>query len=286
MCKGRRLLVTAISLPICIHGVVVVVTQPPGNIGAVHWNEGSKHCSAASQPPLQVNAYNAHTFVLRQNPCASFEANFLHLLIGTDKALLIDTGALKGPKAAPLLNTVLDLLPGQGNERLPLLVVHTHKHLDHRSGDSLFQAAPGVRLIQADLASVKSFFGFTLWPQGVASLDLVELRTSVLRQELGFPVLRRFPNIRTLAHRGQACILRERIANWAVSRGSASRRHLQWAYRAERNRKAVSIRLALSPKRTFSRTTPRRFGKHRRRREAFQRLVSTSAGFCPFRRQA
>jgi len=170
MCKGRRLLVTAISLPICIHGVAVVA-PPPGNIGAVHWSERSKHCSAASQPPLQVNGYNAHTFVLRQNPCASFEANFLHLLIGTDKALLIDTGALKGPKAAPLLNTVLDLLPGQGNERLPLLVVHTHKHLDHRSGDSLFQAAPGVRLIQADLASVKNFFGFTQWPQGVASLD-------------------------------------------------------------------------------------------------------------------
>ena len=76
MCKGRRLLVTAISLPISIHGVAVVA-QPPGNINAVHWNEGSKHCSAASQPPLQVNAYNAHTFVLRQNPCASFEANFL-----------------------------------------------------------------------------------------------------------------------------------------------------------------------------------------------------------------
>ena len=163
MCKVRRFLVTAITLPICIYGAAVGA-QPPGNIGVIHWNEGSKHCSAASQPPLQVNAYNAQTFILRQNPCASFEANFLYLLI--------DTGALKDAKAAPLLNTVLDLLPRQGSDRLPLLVVHTHKHLDHRSGDSLFQAAPGVGLVQADLASVKSFFGFTQWPQGAASLDL------------------------------------------------------------------------------------------------------------------
>ena len=125
-------------------------------------------------PTTPTHSFSARIHAPALKPISS-------ILIGTDKALLIDTGALKGRKAAPLLNTVLDLLPGQGNERLPLLVVHTHKHLDHRSGDSLFHAAPGVRLIQADLALVKSFFGFTQLPQGVASLDLGGRVVDVIR---------------------------------------------------------------------------------------------------------
>jgi hydroxyacylglutathione hydrolase len=35
------------------------------------------------------------TFILRQNPCADFEVNFIYLLVGCNKALLIDTGAVE-----------------------------------------------------------------------------------------------------------------------------------------------------------------------------------------------
>ena len=66
------------------------------------WNIGAEDCVASPQPPLQVQTYEPQTFILRQSPCATFEANFLYLLIGSDKALLIDTGAVADPKAMPL----------------------------------------------------------------------------------------------------------------------------------------------------------------------------------------
>jgi glyoxylase-like metal-dependent hydrolase (beta-lactamase superfamily II) len=110
-------------------------SQPlPGTL-EVHWNEGAQHCKPSTLPPLQVHAYNPDTFIIRQNPCADFEANFLYLLIGANRALLIDTGAFGSASKMPLADTVLQLLPKHGSGGLPLLVVHTHKH-DHRAGSS------------------------------------------------------------------------------------------------------------------------------------------------------
>jgi glyoxylase-like metal-dependent hydrolase (beta-lactamase superfamily II) len=143
----------------------------PGTLD-VHWNEGAKDCTATPQPPLQVHEYESQTFILRQSPCADFEANFLYLLIGSNEAMLIDTGAVAEPKRMPLATTVLQLLPNVSGARLPLLVVHTHKHLDHRAADGQFQNLPGVQLVPADLDSVRSFFGFSQWPEGIAHVDL------------------------------------------------------------------------------------------------------------------
>jgi hydroxyacylglutathione hydrolase len=70
----------------------------PGSLD-VHWNKGAKDCAANLQPPLQVHAYDeSQTLILRQSPCADFEANFLYLLIGSSKALLIRYGSGRGPK--------------------------------------------------------------------------------------------------------------------------------------------------------------------------------------------
>jgi hydroxyacylglutathione hydrolase len=91
-----------------------------------------------SARPPQVHAYDPQTFILRQSPCAHFEANFLYLLVGSDKALLIDTGAVADPKEMPLAKTILELLPDKDHQKLSLLVAHTHSHLDHRAGDPQF----------------------------------------------------------------------------------------------------------------------------------------------------
>jgi len=138
----------------------------------VRWNEGALDCKATSQAPLQVHAYEAQTFILRQNPCASFEANFLYLLIGSDKALLIDTGAVADPKEMPLAKTVLELLPDKDHNKLPLLVAHTHRHTDHRAGDPQFASLPSVQIVPIDLEGVRMFFRFTNWPNEIAHLDL------------------------------------------------------------------------------------------------------------------
>src|SRR5215467_6971664 len=133
----------------------------------VQWNEGSKDCIKNPQPPIQVHRYNAETFILRQSPCATYEAPFIYLLIGKTKALLIDTGAVADAKTMPLADTVISLL-GSAGSRLPLMVVHTHGHLDHRSGDDQFRALPEVDVVPTDLESVKSRLGITDWPNSIA----------------------------------------------------------------------------------------------------------------------
>ena len=155
-------------------------SQPvPGSLD-VHWNEGASDCSAAPQEALQVHQYEPQTFILRQSPCADFEANFIYLLIGSDKALLIDTGAVADPKAMPLAKTILELLPDKGGKKLPLLVAHTHRHLDHRAGDPQFEALPSVQIVPIDLKGVQSFFGFTDWPNGITYVDLGDRTVDVI----------------------------------------------------------------------------------------------------------
>ena len=151
----------------------------PGSLD-VHWNEGASDCKATPQAPIQVHAYEPQTFILRQNPCVSFEANFLYLLIGSEKALLIDTGAVADPKEMPLAKTVLELLPEKDHKKLPLLVAHTHRHMDHRAGDPQFASLPSVQVVPIDLEGVKAFYRFANWPNEIAHLDLGERTVDVI----------------------------------------------------------------------------------------------------------
>jgi hypothetical protein len=91
-----------LSLAIIVYCSGSAWSEPmPGSLPA-QWNIGAENCAASSQAPLQVHAYELQTFILRQNPCANPEANFLYLLIGSQKALLIDTGAVAESNKMPL----------------------------------------------------------------------------------------------------------------------------------------------------------------------------------------
>jgi hydroxyacylglutathione hydrolase len=146
----------------------------------VHWNEGAKDCKANPQAPIEVHAYNPQTFILRENLCATFEAPFMYLLIGSTKALLIDTGDVTDPKRMPLAKTVMNLLPGAEPSKLPLLVVHTHRHLDHRAGDSQFAHLSNVQMIGWDLDSVRRYYNFADWPNGLAQINLGDRTIDVI----------------------------------------------------------------------------------------------------------
>ncbi|MDR0182047.1 MBL fold metallo-hydrolase [Lysobacter arvi] len=139
---------------------------------AVRWNPGAQDCDAARPAPLQVHRYEDGTFLLRQNPCASAEANFLYLLIGAERALLIDSGAIADPARMPLAATVMSLLPDDATGKLPLIVAHTHSHRDHREGDAQFAGLPDVEIVPSDADGVRRHFGFAAWPDGVARIDL------------------------------------------------------------------------------------------------------------------
>jgi hydroxyacylglutathione hydrolase len=155
-------------------------SQPvPGSID-VHWNEGANDCKASPQAPIEVHDYNATTFMLRENLCATFEAPFMYLLIGSTKALLIDTGDVADPNQMPLAKTVMNLLSRDRPAKLPLLVVHTHRHLDHRAGDGQFTHLPNVKVVGFDIDSVRRFYHFDDWPNGLAQVDLGDRAVDVI----------------------------------------------------------------------------------------------------------
>jgi hydroxyacylglutathione hydrolase len=151
----------------------------PGSMD-VHWNEGSPNCAKDPQSPLQVHQYNTRTFILRENLCTTFEAPFMYLLVGSTKALLIDSGDIADPNVVPLAETVMRLLPPDGATKLSLLVVHTHRHSDHRAGDAQFTRFPNAQVVRFDVDSVRSFYKFTDWPNGVAQVDLGDRTVDVI----------------------------------------------------------------------------------------------------------
>jgi glyoxylase-like metal-dependent hydrolase (beta-lactamase superfamily II) len=147
---------------------------------AVHWNAGSPDCRPGAEPTIQVHAYNASTYVLRESLCATPDAPFTYLLIGSSRALLVDTGDIADAARAPLARTVLGLLPVTPAGRLPLSVVHTHAAVGQGSGDGQFVRLPGVQVVGADLASIRHFFGFSDWPQSSATIDLGDRAVDIL----------------------------------------------------------------------------------------------------------
>src|SRR5207249_11939895 len=114
----------ALAIMVCYAGSAW--SEPvPGSLPA-QWNVGAENRAASPQPPLQVRAYEPQTFILTQSPCVNPEANFLYLLIGSQKALLIDTGSPADPNKMPPAQTVLSLPPSSAGVRLPVLTAHTH----------------------------------------------------------------------------------------------------------------------------------------------------------------
>jgi glyoxylase-like metal-dependent hydrolase (beta-lactamase superfamily II) len=143
----------------------------------VRWSDGASDCQKNPQPPLQVHHYNPQTFILRESLCATYEGPFLYVLVGSRRALLIDTGAVGDARKMPLLQTVRALLP---QSDFPLTVVHTHGHLDHRSGDAQFSGDVHTEIVATTLEDVKRHFHFSNWPNDSAQIELGDRIVDVL----------------------------------------------------------------------------------------------------------
>jgi hydroxyacylglutathione hydrolase len=114
--------------------------------------------------------------ILRQNKAVHYEAPFLYLLFGNDRALLVDTGATPDPRLFPLRATVDRLLDGwlaaHPRDRYQLLVLHSHGHSDHVAGDGQFAGRPDTTVVGADQKAMTGFLGLRDRPDGVAQVDL------------------------------------------------------------------------------------------------------------------
>jgi glyoxylase-like metal-dependent hydrolase (beta-lactamase superfamily II) len=132
------------------------------------WIDGTR----PDEPQTQTQRYDRETYVIRQSIHTNFEANFLFLLFGHDRALLLDTGA-GGLKIRPAVDAVIaDWLAERQRATIPLVVAHSHGHDDHRMGDPEFQGRPDTTVVGLKPAEVAGFFGIADWPHTVARFDL------------------------------------------------------------------------------------------------------------------
>lgn len=117
-CSARLLLLSVMAAGILLTSNRAGAQIVPGSI-EVHWNEGAANCKSNSQPPLQVHRYNSETFIFRENLCSTFEAPFMYLLIGSSRALLIDTGDVEEASKMPLGQTAMQLISQSGSTPVP-----------------------------------------------------------------------------------------------------------------------------------------------------------------------
>jgi hydroxyacylglutathione hydrolase len=147
------------------------------DLAAVRWIHGAPDCERSTDPPLQVVAADDDTFVIRQSKCVNFEAPFLCLLLGSQIALLHDTGATVEADLFPIRRTVEDLIAGRS---LRVVVTHSHGHGDHWAGDAQFTDLPPGSVAPIGKEGVAEFFGIEEWPRGEAVLDLGDRPIDVL----------------------------------------------------------------------------------------------------------
>jgi hydroxyacylglutathione hydrolase len=153
----------------------VTVAPAAGSLD-VAWNHGARSRRRCQDPPLQVHRYDEHTIVLRQSKAVNYEAPFLFLLFGNERALLLDTGATADRGRFPLRDTADELigqwLAAHPREHYGLLVAHTHGHSDHVAGDVQFADRADTTVVGREPEAVQQFFGFTSWPDEVVTFDL------------------------------------------------------------------------------------------------------------------
>jgi len=142
----------------------------------VSWIHGAPAGRRNSDPPIQVHHYDEHTVILRQSKSVNYEAPFLYLLFGNDRALLLDTGATADPAKFPLRATVDQLIAGwlaqHPRDTYQLVVAHTHGHSDHVAGDAQFADRPATTVVSRELDAVQQYFGITAWPDQIVTFDL------------------------------------------------------------------------------------------------------------------
>jgi hydroxyacylglutathione hydrolase len=153
-----------------------VTAAPAAGSLDVAWIHGAPSRRRCQDPLIQVHRYDEHTIVMRQSKAVHYEAPFLFLLFGNERALLLDTGATADPERFPLRATIDDLI-GQWlavhpRERYGLVVAHSHGHGDHVAGDGQFGGRPATTVVGREPEAVQEFFGFTSWPAEVVTFDL------------------------------------------------------------------------------------------------------------------
>ncbi|WP_395334479.1 MBL fold metallo-hydrolase [Novosphingobium sp. BL-8H] len=149
----------------CLLGATPATFKPP-HFAA--WIDGT----IQGEPEVQVQMIDTDTAVIRQSVTTNFEAPFLYLLFGRDRALLLDTGA-GGLHIRPTVDRlVADWQQRHHGRSIQLVVAHSHGHGDHHAGDTEFADRPDTVVVGLKPEEVARFFGVREWPNGIGRYDL------------------------------------------------------------------------------------------------------------------
>jgi glyoxylase-like metal-dependent hydrolase (beta-lactamase superfamily II) len=150
------------SASIALEGIALEQPSKETDLYSFKWNHGSENCNDSDDPVIQTVQVDSRSFVLRQSKCSNFEAPFMYLLVGKQRALLWDTGTSANSDVFPLYETVVNLLhdlrSNEEKERLEILILHSHRHKDHYAGDAQFIDEKNVTVVDPDLSAVHSTF--------------------------------------------------------------------------------------------------------------------------------
>ena len=167
------------KITILLSTLILILSCKPSieetvDLNVQNWIHGSENCENNIDPPIQVVQYNSNTWILRQNKCTNYEAPFMFLFFGEDKALLMDTGATKGDDIFPLYKTVNQIISdwSEKNGEVDLIVAHTHKHGDHYAADGQFEGKPNTTVIGLEVEDLKNFFNISNWPKEIVDFEL------------------------------------------------------------------------------------------------------------------
>ncbi|MBO6557998.1 MAG: MBL fold metallo-hydrolase [Pseudomonadales bacterium] len=139
------------------------------------WIHGSESAMDNDDPAVQVHAYNAHTFILRENKAINYEGAFMYLLFGNERALLIDQGSTSSPALFPLREVVDEIIAdweAEHGQSVTLIVANSHLHGDHYAAWNQFVDRPETILVGLTHEEVLAYWGFSNYPEQRLTYDL------------------------------------------------------------------------------------------------------------------
>jgi glyoxylase-like metal-dependent hydrolase (beta-lactamase superfamily II) len=134
------------------------------------WTTGGPNCLEV--PDWQIHEYNPSFYMLRESGCTNYEKPFLYLIFGSDRAMLVDTGAGASDAARVVQSLIAKWATRNKRDTIPLMITHSHAHGDHVSGDKGFNGASGVTLVAAAVPDLQKAFEIDNWPDQIGSIDL------------------------------------------------------------------------------------------------------------------
>ena len=138
------------------------------------WIHGSISAKANTDVRVQVHRYNEHTFILRQNPAIHWEAPFMYLLMGEERAVLLDAGATEEAEYFPLRQVVDRVINRwqQANNvpKMPLLVLTLGSETSQIAALGQFENRPDTMVVGNDSVLRSAVLGGD-WPSK-GKLDL------------------------------------------------------------------------------------------------------------------